>query len=112
MKVFKYDEYFKFLNEQQSNSDIIEIDLNDPKSKIEIDKRYSFLGVEFTPRYTSYGINDEPYSTIIRKPGIYDGREKYWGKVIRSKDLIGLRNEIRVEIKFYLDDGDMKTIIK
>lgn len=112
MDVLRFEEYADLINElnQQDETKAIEIDLDDPNSKIEVDKKYSFLGVEFTPTYRiPLDKNSEPYSAIIRKPGIEDGREKYWGKIIHAMDLHELQNEIRVEIKFYIDDPKMQS---
>jgi len=112
MEVLRFEEFNRLIKEYNEefdhDADVIDIDLNDDHSKIEVDKRYSFLGVEFTPKYSNSGITKEPYSVIIRKPGIKDGRELYWGKIIHSKSLEELQNEIRVEIKFYLEDEEMK----
>jgi hypothetical protein len=112
MEVLRFEEYINLVNElnEYDGDKAIEIDLDDPESKIELDKKYSFLGVEFTPSYRiPIDKNSEPYSAIIRKPGIKDGREQYWGKVIHAVDLQELQNEIRVEIKFYIEDEKMKT---
>jgi len=112
MNVLRFEEYSNLINEEKEHGreEAIKIDLNDDEAEIEINKRYDFLGVEFVPMYKiPVDKNDEPYTTIIRKPGTKEGKELYWGKVIKAKSLEELQNEIRVEIKFYLEDNDMKA---
>lgn len=112
MDILRFEEYDDLIKEQSENSsqEAIEIDLDDADAKIELNKKYSFLGVEFTPTYTvPFDKSSEPYRTIITKPGVSDGKEMYWGKVVHATSLEELQNEIRVEIKFYIDDPAMRT---
>jgi len=81
------------------------IDLDDDSTKIEIGEHYVFLGIRFTPMYDNSGLNKESFTAIIQRPGIKSGAETYWGKIVKAVDLIELKKEIRVEIKYYLEEN-------
>lgn len=102
--LIKFEEYFKLYENIDSTEDAIEIDLDSKESKIEVGKKYAYLGLVFRPNYMANSMT-EPYMTILRRPGIEEGAEKYWGKVITAKTLEELQKEIRVEAKLYIQEN-------
>ena len=100
MRIVKTFEQYKDTNEY--NMPPIEIDLDDPKSKLKRSRKYTWLGVEFIPKLN---IAMKSYHTIVSKPGI-TGRDinEPFSMVAYGKTLDELKKELRYRIPLYIED--------
>lgn len=96
MELLTFDEYSLIIENNESTP--IEVDLDDDLVKLETGINYTFLGITFKIVMTS---NTLPYLAIIKKDGMKDGKDLYWGKIVKAKSLSEMKKELRVEIKLY-----------
>ena len=100
MIIVKTFEQYKDTNE--FNMPPIEIDLDNPDSKIKRARKYIWLGVEFIPKLN---VGTKSYHAIVSEPG-GTGRDanEPFSIVVYGKTLDELKEELQYRIPLFVED--------